>query len=50
MKSQDLTQAEVEQLDPNDYSNYLAYGPPLQPELPDEEYEEYLKSYRQFDL
>jgi hypothetical protein len=50
MKSQDLTQAEVEQLDPNDYSNYLAYGPQLQPDLSDDEYEDYLKSYQMFDL
>jgi hypothetical protein len=50
MKSQDLTQAEVEQLDPNDYSNYLAYGSVLQPDLSDDEYEDYLKSYQMFDL
>jgi hypothetical protein len=50
MKSPDLTQAEVEQLGPNAYSNYLANGTLFDADLSDEEYERHLKRYQLFDL
>jgi hypothetical protein len=47
----DLTQFEIEQLDADLYSNFLAYGSTLvQPELTEAEYEEYLLSNIEFDL
>lgn len=47
----DLTHEELEALDPESYSNYLAFGEVLMPEFKDdEEYEAYLESHRQYDL
>lgn len=50
MYPKDLTQEEIEALDPESYSNFLAFGEPLMPELTEEEYEEYIQSHRLFDL
>ena len=50
MSLTDLTQAEIDELDAEQYSNYLAFGPLLAPEVPDEEYQAYIESYRTFDL
>lgn len=50
MYSRDLTQPEIEALDPESYSHYLAFGVPLSMELTEEEYEAWLESHRMFDL
>jgi hypothetical protein len=46
----DLTQEQIEELDPESYSHFLAFGDPLSTELPDEEYEAWLEQHRIFDL
>nr|BAR25475.1 hypothetical protein [uncultured Mediterranean phage uvMED]BAR25525.1 hypothetical protein [uncultured Mediterranean phage uvMED] len=51
--SHHLSQEEIELLTPEEYSNFLAYGKTLKPELtPEEEdsYNRYLRSQRIFDL
>jgi hypothetical protein len=35
MYTQDLTQEKIEALDPESYSNFLAFGDPLMPEMPE---------------
>ncbi len=45
-----LTQEEMEQLTPEQYSNYIAYGEVELPVLDDSEYERYLLGHRLFDL
>ena len=50
MYSPDLTQAEIEALDPESYSNFVAFGDPLMPEVSDEDYEAWLEQHRIFDL
>jgi hypothetical protein len=59
MYSRDLTQQEIEALDAESYSNFLAFGDGLKPE-PDgweqeimngnQEYEEWLAMHRMYDL
>jgi hypothetical protein len=46
----DLAQEDIEALDPESYSNFLAFGDPLMPELPEEDYEAWLQHSRVFDL
>jgi len=46
----ELTQEELEQLTPEQYSNYIAYGEVELPVLTDDEYERYLLGHRLFDL
>ena len=50
MYTRDLTQEEIEALDPESYSNFLAFGDPLMPEMSEEEYEEWIAMHRMFDL
>jgi hypothetical protein len=46
-----LAQYEIEQLSPEEYSNYLAFGESLLPtKLTEAEYEEYILAQREFDL
>lgn len=46
-----LTQPEIEQLNPEEYSNYLAFGESLLPaKLTEAEYEEYILAQREFDV
>ena len=45
-----LTQEEIEQLTPEQYSNYIAYGEVELPVLNEDEYERYLLGHRLFDL
>ena len=45
-----LTQEEIEQLTPEQYSNYIAYGEVELPILNEDEYERYLLGHRLFDL
>ena len=46
----ELTQAQIEKLTPEQYSNFLAYGDPEPPELDEDQYERYLLSHQLFDL
>lgn len=46
----DLAQAEIDELDAESYSNFLAFGDPPVVELPEDEYEAWLESHRIFDL
>ena len=46
----DLTQAEMDSLDAESYSMYLAYGEIEPMKLTEKDYESYLKSYLTFDL
>lgn len=59
MYSRDLTQQEIDALDAEAYSNFLAFGDGLKPELDDweqesingnQEYEEWLAMHRMYDL
>ena len=48
-----LSQEEIEQLSPEEYSTYLAFGESMKPELSQEEedaYARHLRSQRIFDL
>lgn len=45
-----LTQEEMEQLTPEQYSNYIAFGEVELPVLNEEQYERYLLSHMEFDL
>ena len=46
----ELSQAEIEELTPEEYSNYLAYGEVELPKLNEDQYERYLLSHQIFDL
>ena len=50
MSFTDLTQAEIDAMTAEEYSNFLAFGALLAPEVPEDEYQAYLDSYRQYDL
>ena len=45
-----LTQEEMEQLTPEQYSNYIAFGEVELPVLDEAQYERYLLSHMEFDL
>tara|TARA_Y100001963_G_scaffold156333_1_gene249651 strand:- start:3519 stop:3665 length:147 start_codon:yes stop_codon:yes gene_type:complete len=47
---ENLTQSQIEQLDEEEYSYYLAFGESPPKKLNEEEYERYLKSHLIFDL
>lgn len=49
MKS-DFTQEEIENLTPEEYSNFIAFGEIEVPLLTEEEYERYLLSHLEYDL
>lgn len=50
MSFTDLTQAEIDRLGAEEYSNFLAYGAALAPEVPEDEYQAYLEANRIYDL
>lgn len=50
MFSTDLTQAEIDRLEAEEYSNFLAFGKALAPEVPEDEYQDYLNANRIYDL
>ena len=50
MKLKQLSQQEIEQLTPEEYAMYLAYGDPKVSSLTDEEMDRYVKSHKEFDL
>ncbi len=50
MKLKQLSQLEIEKLTPEQYAMYLAYGDPDVVNFSEEELQNYIKSYKEFDL